>query len=200
MKTKLTFALILAITSVVFLTGCNTDGNPVSHALGNVISAPSKFLDFGAKTLTEVVTNVTPQTVVTSREVVTPKEIVTATGTNTVNFTNYVNVTNTFNVTNLTAVPKEVLTTTANTGQMISGFLPAPYGEIGTLIFGGLSALTAAAAKRRQKVLNATVLGVEAATKQPTLTADSLKDAISDASKLAGVADDLHAVVKKLTS
>jgi hypothetical protein len=201
MKTKLTFILSLAF---LIFTGCESTSN-IGGALGSVISAPGKILDSGAKALTQVTTNVTEAAVATTHNVVTATEKVSTdpvtlvTTTNVVTVTNAVTTTNIVFTTNLVAVPREQIAAGVDGAKTVSAWLPPNISGPLDVGLAALSGLLTLAVQRRNKMLAATVSGVETATKLPTITADSVKSAIGDASKLAGVADDLHAVVKKVT-
>lgn len=177
---------LLSLLALVLLTGCATDGQNGFKLIG---SFPGKVLDKAAEAVTKTTTNVVETAVVTANQVVSQNPVTQILETNSVLSTNWV-----FK-TNFVVEAKPSLQAVTHTGSSVSGWLPPPYGEVIGGAFGLLSAGLTWLVRRRGKMLNATIKGIEMASATVPVKESVEIEAIRD-----GVISDLHALVKKVTS
>jgi hypothetical protein len=175
---------LLCLLSIIVLTGCQT----APEFAQKIAAWPGKVLDKAATFVSVTTTNVTKEAVVTATEIVTVNPATMALQTNITYSTNFVS------TTNIIAEAKPSIAETIDTGSRVSAWLPSPYGDAVTgvlaLFSGGLAWLV----KRRNRMLEATIKGVESGKDEDT------KKAIATVSGMLGVGGDLHKLVKKVTA
>jgi hypothetical protein len=182
-------SLLFVCLFAAILTGCSSptaDGKPTIAS--RLAALPARIIDAATTLVTSTTTNIVEQAVVTANETAARDPVTQQFATNVTYTTNFTL------VTNITAIPKSVIVRTIDTAQTAAGLLPPPYGDAAA---GGLaiaSALLAAAVRRRNAMLKTVIHGVESSNQK------EVKDTIATASRLQGTAEDLHALVKKLTA
>lgn len=171
---------------VLFLTGCSTSGHqPGQSVFNRIVEFPGRLLDSAATLVTTTITNVVEQPVVST-------EIPTHAPSDS-NSVHSPQSSQLRIVTNIVAVPNATIARTINTAEAASGFLPPPYGEVAAGGLALVSALLAAAVRRRNAMLKTVIRGVENAGQ------GDVKESVFTESLLNGNSRDLHALVKQVT-
>lgn len=154
-----------------------------------VAGFPSRIIGGVVNAVTVPVTNIVAQAVVTTETIVSKEPFTELLMTNSVSVTNFVY------STNVSADVRPAIQKPVQVAQAVAPFIPPPFGEIVTAGLGFLAFGLNAARKKRERMLAATIQGIELANGN-----EGVKASVSNEARDAGVWNDLHAIVKRLTA
>lgn len=182
-------SMALWLIPLLCFTGCATnDSNSTSNIFKNIAKFPARILDKTAELVTATTTNVIEHAVITATETVTQDPFTLLLATNTMFQTNVTL------VTNITAVPRGAIAKGIDAAETASTFLPPPYGEAAAGALALITAGLAAAVRRRNAMLKTVIQGVEGSANK------EVKETIAGTSRLNGTAEELHKLVKQITT